>query len=166
MGTVSENAFIIDDQTLSSQEKKLTRLGYKFTGQRRKILEALSSEHRLFDAESIFIKAKKTDPSIGIATVYRTLELLTRLNLICKVSVGTEKSMYMLADDCEKETSVYMVCDQCKKVITNNDCLKNALKIRLREDAEENILKNCNLKIDKFQVVFKGLCDECSDSSS
>jgi len=166
MGTISEDAYILNNKILAAQEEKLTRLGYKFTGQRRKILEELSSEHKLFDAESIFIKAKKSDPSIGIATVYRTLELLSRLNLICKVDIGTEKSMYMLADDCEKETSVYMVCDNCKQVITNNDCLKNALKIRLREDAEQNILKNCNLQIDKFQIVFKGLCDKCKDSSS
>ncbi len=166
MGTISDDAYIVDDKILTAQEKKLTRLGYRFTGQRRIILEALTSEHKLFDAESIFIKAKKMDPSIGIATVYRTLELLSRLNLICKVSVGVEKSMYMLAEDCEKETSVYMICDNCKKIITNNDCLKNALKIRLRDDAEKYILKNCNLKIDKFQVVFKGLCDECTNSSS
>ena len=166
MGTVSGDIFFPNNEILEEQEKKLKKLGYKFTGQRRTILEALSSEHKLFDAESIFIKAKENDPSIGIATVYRTLELLSRLNLICKVDVGTEKSMYMLCEDCAKETSVYMVCDNCKKVITNNDCLKNALKIRLREDAEEHILKNCNLQINKFQVVFKGLCDECKDSSS
>ena len=166
MGKISGDAYFINNEILETQEKKLKRLGYKFTGQRRTILESLSSERRLFDAESIFIKAKQLDPSIGIATVYRTLELLSRLNLICKVNVGTEKSMYMLSEDCEKETSVYMVCDRCKKIITNNDCLKSALKIRLREDAEENILKNCNLQIDKFQVVFKGLCDKCKDLSS
>jgi len=54
-------------------EKKLTGLGYKFTGQRRIILEALCNENKLFDSESIFMMAKKIDPSIGIATVYRTL---------------------------------------------------------------------------------------------
>ncbi len=147
---------------LEQQEKKLVQLGYKFTGQRKIIFETLLSEHRLFDAESVFIKAKEKDPSVGIATVYRTLELLSRLKLICKIDIGTEKSMYMLDVDCNKETSVYMICTNCKKVITNNDCLKSAVKIRLREDAEKNILENCNLKIDNFQVVFKGLCDDCN----
>ena len=146
---------------LNEQVKKLVKLGYKFTGQRKTIFEALLSEHRLFDAESLFINAKNLDPNIGIATVYRTLELFSKLKLICKIDIGTEKSMYMLAVDCSVETSVYMVCTNCKKIITNNECLKNAIKIRLKENAEKNILENCNLKIDNFQVVFKGLCDDC-----
>ena len=60
-----------------------------------------------------------------------------------------------------RDTSVYMICNNCKRVITNNECLNRAIKIRLREDAEKNILKNCNLRIDKFQIVFTGLCDQC-----
>ena len=166
MGKVTKEIYLSNTEILEKLQKKLVKLGYKFTGQRKILLEALISEHKLFDAESIFIKAKEKDPSIGIATVYRTMELLSRLKLICKVNIGTEKSMYMLTDDCQKETSVYMVCDRCKKIITNNDCLKNALKIRLREDAEKNILENCNIKIDSFQVVFKGLCDECRNITS
>jgi len=149
------------DGLLLILEKKLKYLGYKFTGQRKLILEALSSKLELFDAESVFMKVRKADISIGIATIYRTLELLSRLNLICKINIGMDKSMYMLSEDCRKETSVYMVCDNCKRVITNNECLKNAVKIRLKENAEDNILKNCSLKIDKFQIVFTGLCDQC-----
>jgi len=149
------------DGLLLILEKKLKDLGYKFTGQRKLILEALSSKLELFDAESVFMKVRKADISIGIATIYRTLELLSRLNLICKINIGMDKSMYMLSEDCRKETSVYMVCDNCKRVITNNECLKNAVKIRLKENAEDNILKNCSLKIDKFQIVFTGLCDQC-----
>ena len=107
------------------------------------------------------MEVRKVDPTIGIATIYRTLDLLSKLKLICKISVGIDKSMYMLSDDCIKETSVYMICDNCKRIITNNECLNSAVKIRLREDAENNILKNCSLKINKFQVVFTGLCNNC-----
>jgi Fur family ferric uptake transcriptional regulator len=102
MGIISEEPYIKNNRILTELEQKLVKLGYKFTGQRKVILEALISKHELFDAESIFIKSKKIDPSIGIATIYRTLELLSRLNLICKVNIGTDKAMYMLADDCEK----------------------------------------------------------------
>jgi Fur family ferric uptake transcriptional regulator len=149
------------ESILSILEKKLTGLGYKFTGQRKTILKALANKRELFDTDNIYLLIKKDDPAIGIATVYRTLELLTRLKLICKISVGIDKSMYMLADDCIKQTSVYLICEKCRSIITNNDCLKSAIKIRLREDAEKNILDNCNLKIGNFQVVFTGLCNKC-----
>ncbi len=156
-----KNLNINSKKMLQNLEAKLKNFGYKFTGPRRKILEILAGKNDLFDTDSIYLTVKKKDPSIGIATVYRTLELLTRLNLICKINIGLEKSMYMLSENCTKQTSVYMICEKCKTVITNNDCLKNAIKIRLKENAEQNILDNCNLKIDKFQIVFSGLCEKC-----
>ncbi len=163
MGEVLKNDLGLTNgnELLLILEKKLKKLGYKFTGQRKIILEVLSSEQKLFDADSIFMEVKKIDPTVGIATIYRTLDILSKLNLICKIRVGLDKSMYMLSEDCRKELSVYMICDNCKKIITNNECLNNAVKIRLKEDAEYNILKNCNLKINKFQVVFTGLCNDC-----
>lgn len=141
---------------------KLTSLGYKITGPRKIILEILERQNELIDADSIFLKVRKKDPKIGIATVYRTLELLSRLKIICRISAGVEKSLYMISEDCRRQASVYMVCERCKSVITDNECLKDAIKIRLKENAEKNILKNCNIKIDNFQVVFTGLCDKCS----
>ena len=165
MGKIIKEDFADYSDKLMTLEKKLTNLGYKFTGQRKIVLQALGSDNKLFDADTIFMEVKKIDPSVGISTVYRALELLSRLKLICRISVGTDKSMYMLSDNCRKDTSVYMVCDNCKRIITNNECLNSAIIIRLREGAEKNIFKNCKLMIDKFQIVFSGLCEDCSKSS-
>ena len=147
---------------LEYHENKLKGLGYKFTKSRRIIMRVLSEDSKLLDADSIYMLAKSYEPKVGIATVYRTLELLTRLNLICRIILGSEKSYYMLSKDCRKETSIYMICDNCKRIIANNKCLNSSIKIRLRDDAEENILKNCKIKIDNYQVFFTGLCDKCS----
>ena len=151
---------------LQDIENKLTGLGYKFTGPRKIILTLLLQEHRLLDADYIYMAVKKVDSKIGIATVYRTLELLARLNLICRISIGVDKSLYMLSDDCGKDTSVYMICDNCGRAITNNACLNSSIKIRLRDDAEKNILKNCGLRIADFRIIFTGLCDQCVDDSN
>ena len=165
MGKIIKEDFADSSEKLTTLENKLTNLGYRFTGQRKIVLQALGSDYKLFDADNIFMEVKKIDPSVGISTVYRTLELLSRLKLICRISVGIDKSMYMLSDNCRKDTSVYMICDNCKKVITNNECLNSAIIIRLREGAEKNIFKNCKLRIDKFQIVFSGLCEDCSKNS-
>ena len=121
MGKIIKKDFADSGEKLTTLENKLTNLGYRFTGQRKIVLQALGNENRLFDADTIFMEVKKIDPSVGVSTVYRTLELLSRLKLVCRISVGTDKSMYILSDDCRKDTSVYMVCDNCKKVITNNN---------------------------------------------
>jgi len=142
-------------------EDKLSGLGYKVTVPRKLILKILEKQPGLVDAYEIFLEVRKKDPKIGIATVYRTLELLTRLKIVHRVSAGMDKSLYMLAEG-TKHASVYMICENCKSVIIDNECLKDAIKIRLKEDAEKNILKNCNIKIDNFQIAFTGLCDKCS----
>jgi Fur family ferric uptake transcriptional regulator len=112
------------------------------------------------------MEIKNVDPTIGVATVYRTLELLTRLKIVCRIILGSGRSYYMLSQECAKETFIYMICDNCKKIITNNQCLKSAVKVRLKENAEETILKNCKLQVDNYQILFTGLCDDCSSGTN
>lgn len=144
-------------------ETKLKEQGYKFSTPRKFILKLLREENRLLSADDIYMKLKELDSNIGIATVYRTLDLLHRLSLICKINVGTDKSLYMLSKKCKEEVSNYLICENCGKIVLNNKCLKSAIKIRLKDDAEKNIYDNCKLKINNFQVFFSGLCDKCSE---
>ena len=149
------------DFKLNFIEERLQKLGHKLTGPRKIIMEILINKQMLLDADEIYMEVKKINPKIGIATIYRVLELLTKLQLICKVSAGVGKSLFMLSQDCRKDTSVYMICSNCKRIVTNSECLNNSIKIRLKEDAENIIFKNCKLRIDNFQIVFTGLCDKC-----
>ncbi len=143
-------------------EDKLKKFGHKSSSPRKIILDILKSKQKLMDADDVYSEVKKINPKIGIATIYRNLELLTKLNLICKINAGIGKSMYILSNDCRKDTSIYMICDNCRRVITNNKCLSSSIKIRLRDNAEKDILRNCKLKINNFQIVFTGLCNECA----
>ena len=143
-------------------EEKITNSGFKVTKPRDIIIEVLSGANNLLTADDVYMEVKNVDPSIGVATVYRTLELLTRLKIVCRIILGSGRSYYMLSRECAKETFIYMICNNCKKIITNNQCLQSAVKVRLRENAEETILKNCKLQVDNYQVLFTGLCDDCS----
>ncbi len=143
-------------------EEKITNSGFKVTKPRDIIIEVLSGANNLLTADDVYMEVKNVDPSIGVATVYRTLELLTRLKIVCRIILGSGRSYYMLSRECAKETFVYMICNNCKKIITNNQCLQSAVKVRLRENAEETIMKNCKLQVDNYQILFTGLCDDCS----
>lgn len=143
-------------------EDKIINSGFKVTKPRDIIIEVLYGADNLMTADDVYMEVKHVDPSIGVATVYRTLELLTRLKIVCRIILGSGRSYYMLSKECAKETFIYMICNNCKKIITNNQCLKSAVKIRLRENAEETILKNCKLQIDNYQILFTGLCEDCS----
>ena len=143
-------------------EEKITSSGFKVTKPRDIVISVLSGANKLLTADDIYMEVKNDNPSVGVATVYRTLELLTRLKIVCRIILGSGRSYYMLSRECAKETFTYMICTNCKKIITNNQCLKSAVQVRLRENAEETILKNCKLKIDNYQILFTGLCDDCS----
>lgn len=86
-----------------SQEEKLkiviNRLkekGYRITGQRKLLLGLiLGSEYS--SCKEIYFAVKKKDSKVGIATVYRTVQLLEDMELIRK------KWSYELKESVEKE---------------------------------------------------------------
>ncbi|MEM6812302.1 MAG: Fur family transcriptional regulator [Pseudomonadota bacterium] len=65
-------------------EKKCVEAGLKMTAPRKAVLSVLSHAHDHPSVEDVYERAKKMDPSISIATVYRTLSLLDELGLVYK----------------------------------------------------------------------------------
>jgi len=143
--------------------KNLKKNGYKLTEQRKEILDFLSKEIYPRNADDIYRELKKKNHRIGMATVYRTLDLLSSLKLIHKVNIGSNKAFYLFPGDTEDNTAIYLVCDKCGKLVSNNKCLNNSIKIRLVDNAAKNIFKNCRLRINHFQIFFSGLCEICSN---
>lgn len=86
-----------------SQEEKLEKVisqlkdkGYRITGQRRLLLRLiLGSEYS--SCKEIYFAAKQADSRVGIATVYRTVQLLEDMELIRK------KWSYKLDESSKKE---------------------------------------------------------------
>ena len=56
--------------------------GVRLTSQRRALIETIQSAQQHLDAASLLELARRRDPNIDRATVYRTIDLLKRLGLI------------------------------------------------------------------------------------
>lgn len=69
---------------MSDLEDRCAEAGLKMTGQRRTILKVLSDSLDHPSVEDVYERAKDIDPSISIATVYRTLNLLDELDLVIR----------------------------------------------------------------------------------
>lgn len=69
---------------MANLEQKCIEAGLKMTGQRRVILKTLESSGDHPSVDSVFERAKAIDPSISIATVYRTLSLLEEMDIIVR----------------------------------------------------------------------------------
>jgi Fur family transcriptional regulator, ferric uptake regulator len=69
-------------QMIVDLERRCVAAGLKMTGPRRIILQVLEGAIDHPSVETVHQRAKEIDPSISIATVYRTLNVLDELNLV------------------------------------------------------------------------------------
>jgi len=62
--------------------EELTAKGVRMTAQRRALIEAIQDATEHLDAAALLEEARKREPGIDRATVYRTIELLKKMRLV------------------------------------------------------------------------------------
>jgi Fur family ferric uptake transcriptional regulator len=130
---------------------KLKQRGYKLTPQRRAVLKTFArSWHHLTPAE-IYEKVRREYPSIGLVTVYRTLEILVELGLICEVNPEGSSRSYLTKR--ESGHHHHLVCSGCGAVVEFTTYALNELEQRLSRDF--------GFRIKDHLLEFKGLCPAC-----
>lgn len=128
---------------------------HKMTPQRRVVLEALlENSERHLSAEELFLLAKGKDPEIGLATIYRTLDLLEELNIVHKLNFGDGRSRYEL---CQLQTQHHhhhhLVCLKCNQILEVKEDLLHQL--------EDVVEKEHAFLIVDHRVQFYGYCLSC-----
>src|SRR5690625_765348 len=92
------------NQRIDGIKKELHSKGYKLTPQREATLTVLlEREQDHLSAEEVFFLVKEKSPEIGLATVYRTLELLSELKIVDKINFGDGVSRYDLREEGRSE---------------------------------------------------------------
>lgn len=131
--------------------------GLKVTRQRMAVLEAIAScpqEH--LTAEEIFDLVKASCPDIGLATVYRTIQLLGSLRLIDRVSFDDGFARYEMGSALEragKHRHHHLICMKCGRVISFQD--------DLLEELEAKIAASTGFRVVNHEVKLYGYCVEC-----
>ncbi len=133
--------------------EKLHENDYKITPQRRIILKVfLDHLEKHLSAEEIYNIVKESHPEIGLATVYRTLDLLAELEVLQKVNFGDGRSRYEFSDD-EVHHHHHLICLKCGAVTEFADDNLEAL--------EKSIADKSGFKILDHQLKFFGYCEKC-----
>lgn len=130
--------------------------GIKVTKQRLIILETLaSSPYKHFSAEEIYDVVKADCPAIGLATVYRTIQLLSELHLIDRVNLDDGYVRYEIATDGtnQKHHHHHLICRGCGKVFTFRDDLLESLENEIKEITGFHVIDH--------EVKLYGYCAEC-----
>lgn len=128
--------------------------GYKLTPQRRAVIDAIiENEGKHLSTEEIYDIVKAGCPEIGLATVYRTIQLLEKVGLLCRTNFDDGCNRYELVHNAEDHQHHHLVCVQCGTVEEVEDDLLETL--------EEKIENKYKFKITNHSVKFFGYCNEC-----
>lgn len=136
---------------------KIKRAGYKLTPQREVTVETIiENESELLTAEELFVAVKGRSPAIGLATVYRTLDILLELAIVQKIPLQNGMSRYELVKTENNQQSFYLLCVNCGQSKELND---PTFEIKIEE-----IENKYQFKINTHQISFHGLCQACQES--
>jgi Fur family ferric uptake transcriptional regulator len=141
--------------------KILGKNGYKTTTQRSSIYEVLSeNNNKHLSPEDIYELIKDKNPKMGIATIYRTLQLFEEIGLVYKHNFYDGCSRYEILEPESSEVHQHhhLVCKKCGKIIEVKEDLMNSL--------EEMIEKQYNFEIINHVVMFTGICSQCRNKEN
>ncbi|KGG81466.1 Fur family transcriptional regulator [Caloranaerobacter azorensis] len=142
------------ENLVESLKEQLKEKGYKLTTQRRIILDViLENQGKHLSPEEIYEKVRGKFPEIGLATVYRTLQLFEELNIIYKLNFNDGCSRYELNTNNGDHQHHHLICLNCGKVIE--------VQLDLLEALEEEIEKSREFKIVDHNLKFFGYCKDC-----
>jgi Fur family transcriptional regulator, ferric uptake regulator len=127
--------------------------GRRDSGARRAVVELLGRQHCCLTAQEIFDQLRSEGRRVGIASVYRTLEQLSRDGYVQRIDVGAGTSRFepIHADG---EHHHHLVCDDCGKVEAfADDELERALR---------RVERRTGYSVAGHDVVLRGACDDCA----
>jgi Fur family ferric uptake transcriptional regulator len=142
--------------TRPSLMKELAARGVLFTAQRRLLVSIIQDSPRHLDAATLLAIARKQDPDIDRATVYRTLGLLKSRGLIDELDlmhIQGEKHYY------EAKTNrdhCHMACFHCGAIMEYTSSSFEKLK--------EEMVKQSGFQIRVVRLEVGGFCKRCQQT--
>ena len=129
----------------------LQRKGLRNGGARRVVIELLGEQDCCLTAQEIFDRLRASRRQVGIASVYRVLDLLVSEGLLQRIDLGSGISRYepLRSDDHHH----HLVCDTCGKV--------EAFEDRALESAIHRLEQTSGYAVAGHDVVLHGACADC-----
>jgi len=130
-------------------KSRLNEAGFRTGAARQQVIELLGDESCAVTA----LEIDRRLPSVGRASVYRTLEQLAQLELVHRVDVGGEVVAFERNDPGGHHH--HMVCVRCGRLVPFSD--------PDLERAIEAIGRRAEFEIVAHDVLLRGVCPRCSE---
>lgn len=127
-----------------------------YTEQRKEVLNLFIKEPKHYKADEVFKLLRCR--GIGIATVYRTLEMFRKCGIIKEISDGKSR-FFELKKSEEKSVYVHFKCSKCGKIYDYHDA-DAAHEFAAAVEATE---KKMDVNIRDVSILVNGLCSKCKE---
>lgn len=136
-------------------EEKLKAREYKLTSRREHILRILlENKDKHLSAEEVYNLVKIKAPDVGLATVYRTLELFCEFDIIHSMDFGDGRKRYEFGDgEAEGHHHHHLICLKCGVILEVEE--------DLLEDLETRVKRDMDFEVHNHQLKIFGHCKNC-----
>jgi Fur family ferric uptake transcriptional regulator len=126
--------------------------GRRLGAARRSIVAALAASDCCLTAPEIVDAVRAQGRIVGIASVYRVVDLLVEKRLVQKIDLGDGRARYERAEPMH-EHHHHIVCNDCGRVEPFADANLEA--------ALAKVERSTGFAVASHDVLLRGSCDEC-----
>lgn len=150
-----QNPQVLDKVTL---REKFHQCGHKYTEQRQVVLDVILEHPNLhLSSDDICEFLRQKGLNIGQSTVYRTLLMLEKLNIVRKTDLDDGYTRYELSD-CNDHAHHHLICMKCGGITDIED--------DLLDDLEDRVCEKYHFQVKDHSLKLFGECEQCKDKAS
>lgn len=141
----------MDKKETYEKFKKFLKTGkHRITPERFEVLDYVIESNDHFSADELYLKMKNGKSNVSRATVYNSLELLVKCNMLIKRNFGDNKTFYEASYN--KQNHGHLICKTCGDIIEfTNDKISDIVK---------EIVTQNDFSPDSFQFNIFGQCNK------
>jgi len=133
-------------------QEALAREGYRRSGARGVVVELLAQQSCCASVPDLYEAARAAGQPVGLASIYRVLDLLTEKGFVQKLDLGDDHAYYERVEN-DGAHHHHLVCTDCGRVQAFED---DRLEAALSE-----IESKTGFEVESHDVLLRGSCDEC-----
>jgi Fur family ferric uptake transcriptional regulator len=138
---------VLSEEAIVAQ---LSQAGYRITLPRRAVVRAMLDDAGYSSPHQIQERARSYCPTVGLVTVYRTLDLLAELGFVRRIHTEDGCHGYATASNGHRH---HLVCRQCGATVEFDGCDLSVFLARVSRET--------GYKIDDHLLELVGVCAAC-----
>ena len=135
--------------------EQLSQAGYRITRPRKAVIQVLLEDEGYSSPAEVHARARSRCPTVGLVTVYRTLDLLSEMGFVRRIHAEDGCHSYAAARHGHRH---HVICRHCGTAVEVEGCDLSAFIERVRDET--------GFQVEDHLLELVGLCSDCRASSA